>query len=833
MKKRNRAGFYLASAMSAATLLAAPALAQDQTQDQSGTAAATTDNSGVKEIIVTAGRREQSVLDVPLSIQATSAEQLQSAGIKQITDLQFTTPGYNVNDSNGYTMVFIRGIGNAEFVGADPSVATFIDDVPRVYGSMVNNFVDVDRVEVLKGAQGGLYGRNATGGVINIITRQPNLQEPHADVRLSYGTHNSVEADGYVSVPIINDKVALSVAGQRRYSDPYFKNTAPAAPYTAAMFPTGLPALGMNPDQSAAFFNSGQKHNDVGNQNFWAVDGKLLIKPSDNFKITFAGDYSNKDDSQGNAQWENSPIYEQGTFLGLLGAVVGAPPPFGLGGTVNAAAFPANFLQGNPKKFTVSNGDPGFVRLQDWGVSATAVLSTDSVDFTAISAYRRQHTQFIDDLGASSYASTAALVDNHKHYYYEELRAVSHLDGPFQFIAGGTYLQNWFQGYTDLQLFGGILPSSPLARSVDKVKNWSVYAQASYDFTDRLSLTASGRYIHETNTAQFYTLVPNVFGPADGPPVSTTEKKFLPSATLSYKLNGGGNIYVRWARGFKSGGVNPVANAKNFTVGGTYYSAAGSIFKGETVDTFEGGYKGQFFDNKVQLTADVFYNSYRDLQTAGHVTANINPDTVVPGVPGSGTPYANGIILAIVNAPSARTYGVEGTLAWRVAPSVTLNAGAGYLNAKYKNFSGPDVGPAGAPILSAFDLSGHQMPNSPQWQANFGLNVDQPLNNKVNLIANGLASYTSGIFWQASGLPCGPGGISGVTCLPDATSPSYWVVNARIGFKTADDRFRLELFANNLFNAAYVTYGNSNAANTTQFTWGNPRIIGVEATMHL
>lgn len=818
MKKRNRAGFYLASAMSAVTLLAAPALAQDQ----GGTAAsaATSDNTGVKEIIVTAGRREQSVLDVPLAIQATSAEQLQSAGIKQITDLQFTTPGYNVNDSNGYTMVFIRGIGNAEFVGADPSVATFIDDVPRVYGSMVNNFVDVERVEVLKGAQGGLYGRNATGGVINIITRQPDLEDTHADVKLSYGSHNSIEADGYVTMPIVHDKVAFSIAGQRRYSDAYFKNTAPASFYTPEMFSTGI--LGMTPEQSAAFFNSGQKNNDVGNQNFWAVDGKLLIKPSDNFKITFAGDYSNKDDSQGNGQWENSPLYEQNTFTGLFNAVVGE-----LGGVANTAAFPANFLQGNPKKFTVSNGDPGFVRLQDWGVSATAVLSTDSVDFTAISAYRRQHTQFIDDLGASTLASTAALVDNHKHYYYEELRAVSHLDGPFQFIAGGTYLQNWFQGYTDLQLFGGpdlfgVPFGQPLARSVDKVKNWSIYAQASYDFTDRLTLTASGRYIHESNTAQFYdvsALNPLVYSDPYaspvGSPVSSTEKKFLPSATLSYKLSGGGNIYVRWARGFKSGGVNPVANATNFCApkgSTTCYPSSGSIFQGETVDTFEGGFKGQLFNNKVQLTADVFYNNYRNLQTAGHVNAT----------------YANDIILSIVNAPSARTYGVEGSVAWRVAPSVTVNAGAGYLNAKYKDFSFPTT-----PIVDGFDLSGHQMPNSPQWQANFGLNVDQPLNNKVNLIANGLASYTSGIFWQASGLPCGPGGISGVTCLPDATSPSYWVVNARIGFKTSDDRFRLELFANNLFNAAYVTYGNSNAANTTQFTWGNPRIIGVEATMHL
>lgn len=789
---------WMAPASTIALLFATPAFADDQASSGAKT-------TGVDEIVVTAGRREQSVLDVPLAIQATTGEQLQAAGIKQITDLQFTTPGYNVSDSNGYTMVFIRGVGNAEFVGADPSVTTFIDDVPRIYGSMVNNFVDVQRVEVLKGAQGGLYGRNSTGGVINIITRQPDLDTPHADVKLSYATHNSIEADGYVTVPVISDKVALSVAGQRRYSHPYFDNTAPAAPYTAAMFTKGV--FGTTPDQSAALFNSAQKNNDVGNQNFWAVDGKLLIKPSDSFKITFAGDYSKKDDSQGNAQWQNSPAYEQQQFLGLFGFLVGE-----LGGQANAAAFPANFLQGNPPKFTVSNGTPGFVRLKDWGLSSTAVLSTDSVDISSITAYRAQHTQFIDDLGASSYAFTAALVQNDKHFYYQELRAVSHLDGPFQFIAGGTYLDNYFKGYTDVYLFGGVIPPSPTARSTDKVKNWSAYAQASFNFSDNLTLTASGRYVHEKNTAQFYGLAANSFGPAAGPPVTAVESKFIPSATLSYKLPDGGNVYVRWARGFKSGGVNPVANASAFVVNGVYYASSGSIFKGETVDTFEGGFKTQLFDHKVQLTGDVFYNSYKNLQTAGHVRPEL----------------ANSIILTIVNAPSARTYGVEGSLSWRVVPALTLSANAGYLNAKYKDFKLPDT-----PVLTGFDLSGQQMINSPKFQTSFSANLDQPVTSGVNLIANGLVTHSSSVLWQVSGAPCGVGGVSGVTCLPDSVGNAYWLVNARIGFKTSDDRFRLELFANNLFNQPYTTYGNSNAGNTTQFTWGNPRIVGVEATMHL
>jgi iron complex outermembrane receptor protein len=812
MRDLKKARFYLASAMTAVTFLATPAFAEEQQGASSG---------GVNEIVVTAQRREQSVLDVPLAIQASSADQLQSQGIKQITDLQFTTPGYNVSDSNGYTQIFIRGIGNAIFVGADPSVATFIDDVPRIYGSMVNNFVDVERVEVLKGAQGGLYGRNATGGVVNIITRQPQLDETHADVRLTYGEHRTTEADAWVNLPLGN-MVAATFAAERRYSDPYFKNIAPSTPYTAANFPGtvgGLTFIANHPNgtqpvqvipgvgsiyaytaqQTADFFNSGVNNTDVGNQDFWAVNGKLLFKPSDTFKFTLAGDYSLKNDSQGNATYQNSTAYEAAALAGTFQAF-GVP-----------VILPAGAPIGITHKFQVANGTPGFVYLKDYGVSGTGVLSLGPVDVTSITAYRKQHTQFLEDLGASSLPFTSAFVDNHKHYFYQELRAISALDGPFQFIAGGTYLDDHFQGYTDVPILNPLFVL-PTARSTDKVQNWSIYGQLSYNFTDNLTLTASGRYVHEKNTATFYNLVPGAFGAQAGPSISASEGKFLPSATLSYKFADGGNVFLRYARGFKSGGVNPVANASAFVINGVYYASSGSIFKGETVDTFEGGYKGKLFNNRVQVTASAFYNNYKNLQTAGHVNAAL----------------ANEIILTIVNAPSARTYGVEGSVDWRVIDPLTVGINAGYLNAKYKNFNLPQT-----PILNSYNLSGQQMINSPEFQFSFNGNLDQPINTSLNLISNVLVTHSSSVLWQYSGAPCSAGQTVNVTCLPNSIGRPYWLVNARIGIKTSDDKYRLELFANNLFNEAYTTYGNSNAGNTTQYTWGNPRIIGVEATMHL
>ena len=150
--------------------------------------------------------------------------------------MQFTTPGFYTDNGVGYTQIYLRGIGNNIFVGADPSVLTNIDDVPRIYGSLVNNFVNVDRVEVLKGAQGGLYGRNATGGVVNIITRQPSDTE-EADARVSYGQKNTLEVALYGNLPI-NDAIAWNVAFQRDSHDNYVKNLLQPNPLTAANFPT-------------------------------------------------------------------------------------------------------------------------------------------------------------------------------------------------------------------------------------------------------------------------------------------------------------------------------------------------------------------------------------------------------------------------------------------------------------------------------------------------------------------------------------------------------------------------------------------------------------------
>lgn len=760
-----------------------------------GASALAQESSGMEEIVVTAERHEQKILSVPASIQADTGEHLNAIGIKNITDLQFITPGYLPADGAGYTQIFIRGIGNSLFVGADPSVATYIDDVPRIYGSMPNQFIDVDRVEVLKGAQGGLYGRNATGGVVNIITRKPTTEAYEGNFEFSYGEHNTISTAGYVNIPV-TDMVALSIAAQHNENDPYVKNIASKTPYSAADFSGTSPVWGP-PAVQAALLNSGVAGlPGFGSKDQWGTHAKLLLQLNDDLKVTLAGDYFSQSDTSGSQIVNISPAYTQALLSGTLAS---------LGFTPN---LPPGFIQASGK-FEASIGGPQAVLLHDWGGSATIVWNSPIADITSITAYRGQHTNFFSDLGAATAPLFGALVNNEKHYWYQEVRAVSTTDGPFHWLAGGTFLHDDFTGRTVFNEIG--LINAPLVHSYDSVQNWTIYAQAGYDITPELNFTASIRYLEETNNALFVT--PDtvtgalINAPPTPPPAPTTASSAqyaaIPSATLSYKLEDG-TIYARWARGFKAGGINPVASPGAFIQSGAPLSD-GSVFAPEKVDTYEIGWHQSLLDHAMQVTADFFYNDYSNLQVAAHANAE-HP----------------AIILAEVNAGSARTYGAEGTVAYHVLPPLTLGASAGYLNAQYVKF---EILPN--PVLQPFNLDGTTMLNSPKWQLSFVANLDQPIDDRFDLIANVVETHVTKVLFGQSGLPCS-GGAQPPACLPDAEGPAYWLTNLRLGIKTSNDKYQLAFYATNLFNEPYYTYGSSSAAAGSLGSWGTPRVVGGE-----
>jgi iron complex outermembrane receptor protein len=408
---------------------------------------------------------------------------------------------------------------------------------------------------------------------------------------------------------------------------------------------------------------------------------------------------------------------------------------------------------------------------------------------TSITAYRGQHTGYLVDLGASAVPSIVADVNNKKHLFYQEIRAVSTTDGPFHWLAGATFLNDYYAGYTGVGLFG--LPPSPSVHVHDLIQDWTAYAQAGYDITQALNFTASIRYLQETNAADY--IFP---APAEGG--NAKEHAIIPSATLNYALDDG-TLYARWARGFKAGGLNPVAAPSAF-IGNGVPLTDGDVFGPEKVDTYEGGYKQSLLDHRLQINGDIFYNKYNGLQETAHAEPA----------------YASSIILAIVNAGSARTYGAEGSVTYQVIDPVTLGANVGYLNARYSTFNIPKTTPQ---VLAPSELSGSQMINAPTWQLSFLANLDQPLNDRFDLVGNVVESFISKQLYDQSLIP-------GV--LPNAEGPAYWLTNLRLGVQTSDGKYGVAVFANNLFDRAYYTYGSSSDGN--ELSWGTPRIVGVQLT---
>ena len=759
----------LAASLLALPVMTAPALAQ-QAPPPSGQ-----QSDALEEIVVTAQRREESVLQVSDSVQAFTGPALTQQGITNLVNLQYVTPGYLPSESSGYTQIFIRGVGNSIFVGADPSVATYIDDVPRIWGSMVNNLVDVERIEILKGAQGGLYGRNATGGVVNIVTLQPDTNAFAANGLFDYGDYNTFRGAGYLNIPLAPN-VAFSMAVERDSHNPYIRNISiNPTPYQPYMFTPGPMAVpGLTPTILAATLNSGVSpsagYNDA---SFTASDAKLLIKFSDTFKLTIAGDDSIKTDSDGGAIYQTEPMVTQGAVAGTITAFTGYN-----------ANLPPGFIAGSNGKFTTSMGLPTVVNLVDNGISGTAVWNGPGVDVTSISAYRHQFTNFYTDLAASTVPSDAVSVKNYKHFVYQELRAVSTDQGPFHFLGGATFLHNDFTGNTLVSVLTPLY-TAPLTHVNTYVKDESVYAQVGYDFTEKLNLTVSGRYIHETNETDFeQPIISNA---------NASESKGLPSATLSYALDHG-TVYARYARGFKAGGVNPVASPSSFP-----NPSEGSVFGPEQVDTYEVGYRQALLDGRAQFTTAAFYNNYKDLQVSAHAQPQ----------------YASEIILAIVNAKSARTWGFEETFNMRVLPPLTVGVNAGYLNAQYTDYQIQNN-----PVLSNFNLNGTEMTNAPKWQIGATAALDQPLTGELHLIGNVLESYISAVNFGPAGAPF----------LPPPNGWAYWLMNARIGVGAPDGRWSFQFFTNNVFNRSYITYGESGAGTGNVLAWGNPRIMGGEVT---
>jgi iron complex outermembrane receptor protein len=520
---------------------------------------------GLEEIIVTAEKRQQNLQDVPIAISAFSESFIEQARIESFNDLVARVPGFSFSSAfKTRTLPALRGASSSiDAPGGDPAVAIFVDEIYQgATGDFDPDLFDLERIEVLRGPQGTLFGRNVVGGAISIVTRKPG-NDIYARAEAGIGNYNAITARGTFSGPI-----ADNVFGQISFSSRKRDGTS--------------------------FNRTTGKHVDTIEKD--SVRARLRVLPHDDAEMIFGAEYT-RDTSGGSAR----------DFLGPQTSIP------------EAGGFTPDT---NPR--IVDQHRDGTMDREVFGLSAHLNWETDIGSFTSISAYRQNNTvlEGEDAIGAPIPTLTASY-DNRLKQFSQELRLVSNQDDRFTWVAGLYYLHvdnSQSEGfdatfYADT-IFGDIQQEAfgtlGLHRNVSfqdvKTNSYAAYAQGGYKLTDRLNLTVGGRYTHDRKSGIGSTTIelPNIFFGADSfaTDFSKSWGAFTPKATIDYKINDNVMAYATVSKGFKSGG---------FVVQEDAITTA-TPFNPEKAWNYEAGVKARFLDDRLQINATAFHVDYSNLQ---------------------------------------------------------------------------------------------------------------------------------------------------------------------------------------------------------------------------
>lgn len=557
----------------AATEGAAPPEAQAQGQ---GDPEATNDSG---DIVVTATRREQNLQDIPIAISAIGSEALQDQKISNVLDMQGIVPGLQINRNNAVTTFTLRGVGtNFRVQGVDNTVALHQDGV---YISSSNAaqaaFFDVERIEVVRGPQGVLYGRNASGGAVNIITKLPTREFSGYGLA-TYGNYDLVELEGAVSGPIVDDKVLVRVGGYYRNRDGYGRNNT------------------LNED-----------HNDLDER---GVKATLQFKPTDDVNLIVRGDYYKADDNSSGTE-------------ALPGSAPGRPrvclpTPAACAPGLTRAETLGGVIATRPRD---TNGNvPTRRDLEVWGVSGEGNFDLSGpFGLKTLTAYRKVDAFVQTDQDATRLSVNDPFQQSVKGWQFSQELQLNYT-APGVFGIFGLY---YFQERRDARTFLAFpaldfLPppnfGDVFQLGNNKTKAFAVFANVDFDLSDRLTVGLGGRYSYERKSTEGFNVT--IFGPLRTVrEVSRDWRAFTPRATLNFEVTPDTNLYASVSRGFKSG---------------QFALATPTPAEPEFLWDYEAGVKGRAFDGKLRYTFGGFYYDFNNLQLQ-LFSGPVNSITNAPG----------------------------------------------------------------------------------------------------------------------------------------------------------------------------------------------------------
>jgi iron complex outermembrane receptor protein len=555
---------YRVSAVAMTALMATAVTAQTATgTEPSGPAQVSTDSETTGEIIVTAQKRSESVQKIPLAVSAIGGDTLQQRGTTGLASLGQVVPGLNVSEQIGQARLTLRGIGVDNIsTGAESSVAFNQDGIfySRSAAALAS-FYDIDRVEVLRGPQGTLYGRNATGGSVNILTNRPT-DTLHGALNLTGGNHETINGEGFLSGPL-SDKVSARVSFQVQHHDGYGKNLV-----------TGT---------------------DIDNKNSQAVRGQLLFKPTDKLSILLAGDYYRSRDRS------NTYHYFGGGGFAPGGAPV-TPTGILLGG-----------FAPDSKRDIASANDPK-ARADFYGARADiSYEASDTVTVRSLSAYRYSKYLVHSDISPLAVNLFPLTVSEKSNQFTQEFQLNIESDRN-KFVSGVFYLHEKIDGTLvaplNLQAVGAPVPffvQGFFAGGVMKTDAAAAYAQDTYSVADTVRVTLGGRYswerkaVDDQSDFDFGTpYSPDNISPVPHHIDHKTFKSFTPKIGIDVDLAPRTLAYASFSKGFKSGTYN--------------LGSGGPPLKPEKVDAYEVGLKSTLADGMFRANIAGFYYNYKDLQ---------------------------------------------------------------------------------------------------------------------------------------------------------------------------------------------------------------------------
>jgi len=548
-----------ALAVAVTVALGLPALAGAQEQDEE-------ENRLIEEVTVTAQRREQSLMEVPMAVSAFTEDQLRDLQADNLDSLQGAVPNMNLvqgRGSNSSVNIFIRGVGQPDALQTfDPAVGIYLDDVymSRIQGAMFKLY-DIERIEVLRGPQGTLYGKNTPGGAIRLITRTPG-DDLEVAANFTVGDYNRAQASAYVSGPV-SDNLSL-----------------------------GLSVLHDQRDGFVTDPLTGRKYND---EYTTVARMKGVWSVSDDVKVVFSGDYTKEDVALTLGRAE-APLVSVDLVNGIV-------PRF----------IPSN-EEFNFETSTSFMNDEG-QKVDHWGGNVTVNWDiNDAMTLKSITAYRDLQSDFYIDIDATTLELGDVFVGIDQDQFSQEFQLLGDNGGNLTWVAGLFYLNenvpSHQEAYADDFL---LLAGAPISflRTIDddlETTSYAAFAQVDWTFADNWTLGLGIRYTEEDKdyfrTTSTFSDVLGVADPAFSFSDSDSWDDWTPSVTLDWAATDNVNLYGRLAKGFKSGGFNGRANTADDV----------STFDPETVWTAEIGAKTLFADGRFQANVAVFQSQYDDFQ---------------------------------------------------------------------------------------------------------------------------------------------------------------------------------------------------------------------------